>query len=116
MESMRPCLELLVPVVQQSVINFSANPARAIAVIVDAVETFGSFWTYSVPQGEYAVATMSEMGLHGNGPDSTVGNMEESRIQGVLDKMTAAGMEVTTTNASDLFTNEFIDMSIGFAE
>ena len=116
MESMRPCLELLIPVVQQSVINFSANPARAIAIIVDAVETFGSFWTYSVPQGEYAVATMSEMGLHGNGPDSTVGNMEESRIQGVLDKMTAAGMEVTTTNASDLFTNEFIDMSIGFAE
>jgi len=25
-------------------------------------------------------------------------------------------MEVATTNASDLFTNEFIDMSIGFAE
>jgi hypothetical protein len=42
--------------------------------------------------------------------------MEESRIQGVLDKMVAAGMEVATTNASDLFTNEFIDMSIGFAE
>ena len=116
MESMRPCLELLIPVVQQSVINFSANPARAIAIIVDAVETFGSFWTYSVPQGEYAVRTMTELGLHGNGPDSTIGNMEESRIQGVLDKMTAAGMEVTTTNASDLFTNEFIDMSIGFAE
>ena len=116
MEDMRACLELLIPVVQQSVVNYSANPARALAIIVDAVETFGSFWVYSIPQGEYGVATMSEMGLHGNGPDSTVGNMEESRIQGVLDKMIAAGMEVTTTNASDLFTNEFIDMSIGFAE
>jgi ABC-type branched-subunit amino acid transport system substrate-binding protein len=113
---MSPCLELLVPVVQQSVVNFSGNPARANAIIVDAVETFGSFWVYSMELGEYSVATMTELGLHGNGPDSTVGNMEESRIQGVLDKMVAAGMEVATTNASDLFTNEFIDMSIGFAE
>ena len=116
MEDMRACLELFVPVVQQSVVNFSSNPARANAIIVDAVDTFGSFWVYSMELGEYSVATMNELGLHGNGPDSTVGNMEESRIQGVLDKMVAAGMEVATTNASDLFTNEFIDMSIGFAE
>jgi len=116
MEDMRACLELFIPVVQQSVVNFAANPSRALAIIVDAVDTFGSFWVYSIPQGEYAVATASELGLHGNGPDSTIGNMEESRIQGVLDKMIAAGMDVTTTNASDLFTNEFIDMSIGFAE
>ena len=116
MEDMRACLELFVPVVQQSVVNFSSNPARANAIIVDAVDTFGSFWVYSMELGEYSVATMNELGLHGNGPDSTVGNMEESRIQGVIDKMVAAGMEVTTTNASDLFTNEFIDMSIGFAE
>ena len=116
MEDMRACLELFVPVVQQSVVNFSSNPARANAIIVDAVDTFGSFWVYSMELGEYSVATMNELGLHGNGPDSTVGNMEESRIQGVIDKMVAAGMEVTTTNASDLFTNEFIDMSIGFTE
>ncbi|MDG2352062.1 MAG: ABC transporter substrate-binding protein, partial [Acidimicrobiales bacterium] len=115
-EDMRACLELFIPVVQQSVVNFSANPARALAIIVDAVDTFGSFWVYSIPQGEFGVATATELGLHGNGPDSTIGNMEESRIQGVLDKMIAAGMDVTTTNASDLFTNEFIDMGIGFAE
>jgi ABC-type nitrate/sulfonate/bicarbonate transport system substrate-binding protein len=115
-EDMRACLELFIPVVQQSVVNFAANPSRALAIIVDAVDTFGSFWVYSIPQGEFGVAAASELGLHGNGPDSTIGNMEESRIQGVLDKMIAAGMDVTTTNANDLFTNEFIDMSIGFAE
>ena len=62
----------------------------------------------------YAVGAMNEMGLHGNGPDSIVGNMEESRIQGVLDKMDMAGMEPATRNASELFTNEFIDENIGF--
>jgi len=67
-------------------------------------------------QGTYGVETMNELGLHGNGPDSTIGNMEESRIQGVIDKMLAAGMDLATTDANDLFTNEFIDMSIGFAE
>jgi hypothetical protein len=116
MEDMRACLELFVPVVQQSVVNFSSNPSRANAIIVDAVDTFGSFWVYSMEQGTYGVETMNELGLHGNGPDSTIGNMEESRIQGVIDKMLAAGMDLATTDANDLFTNEFIDMSIGFAE
>jgi len=116
LESMRSCLELFVPVVQQSVVNYAASPDRANAMIVDAVETFGSFWTYSLPQGAWAAETMTELGLHGNGSDSTVGNMDASRIQGLIDKMAAAGMEEASMSASDLFTNEFIDMSIGFAE
>ena len=58
---------------------------------------------------------MSELGLHGNGPDSTVGNMEESRIQKVIDDVRTAGLDVPDDLvASDMFTNEFIDPSIGF--
>ena len=67
---------------------------------------------------DFSVDAQIEYGLAGNGPDNTVGNMEGYRIQELLDDMrAAAGGDVDVPAdlaASDLFTNEFIDESIGF--
>lgn len=114
LEEHRPCLEQLIPIVQQAVVDYAAEPARANAIIVDAVTQYNDFWVYNEGLAEFSVATQLELGLIGNGPDSTVGNMEESRIQGVIDKMSAAGIEIAgNVQASDIFTNEFIDETIG---
>ena len=43
---------------------------------MDAVEQFDSFWVYSPELAEYSVATQLELGLVGNGPDSTLGNVD----------------------------------------
>ena len=52
----------------------------------------------------------------GNGPDGTLGNMDEARIQGVIDQIRDAGLEVPEDLvAADIFTNEFIDESIGMS-
>lgn len=61
------------------------------------------------------MATQQELGLVGNGPDDTLGNMEEERIQTVIDQIRDdAGLTVPEDlAASDLFTNEFVDPSIG---
>ena len=115
LENLRPCLEKFIPIVQQSVVDFSSDPARAIGVIVDTVETFNDSWTYGEGIAEYSVATMSELGLHGNGPDDTVGNMEAERIQKIIDQGRDAGLAIPEDLvADDMFTNEFIDPSIGF--
>ena len=115
LEELRPCLEKFIPIVQQSVVDFSADPARANAVIIDAVETFDAGWVYNEGVAEYAVATMTELGLHGNGPDDTIGNLDEARIQKVIDDARLAGLDVPDDLvAADMFTNEFIDTTIGF--
>jgi hypothetical protein len=114
LEALRPCLELLVPVVQRSAVDFVADPARTNAAIVDIVEQYDTFWTYTPELAEYSVATQLELGLTGNGPDSTIGNMDEARIETVLQQVRDAGLEVPEDLvAADLFTNEFIDESIG---
>ena len=115
LEELRPCLERFVPIVQQSVIDFADDSARANAIIVDAVETIDSFWEYPPALAEFSVQAQKDLGLIGNGPDSTVGNMDESRIADVIAKIAAAGFDVDPSlEPGDIITNEFIDESIGF--
>ena len=114
-EALAPCLELFVPVAQQAIVDFAEAPDRANAIIIDAVATFDSFWVYDEGVAAYAVETMNELGLHGNGPDDIVGNMDEARIQTVIDNARIAGVDVPEDLvAADMFTNEFVDESIGF--
>jgi len=114
-EALAPCLELFVPVAQQAIVDFAEAPDRANAIIIDAVATFDSFWVYDEGVATYAVNTMNELGLHGNGPDDIVGNMDEARIQTVIDNARLAGVDVPDDLvAADMFTNEFVDESIGF--
>lgn len=114
LEELSPCLEAFVPVVQQAAIDYVNAPDRANAIIIDAVEQYDDFWTYDQGVADYSVATQKELGLVGNGPDDTLGNMEEARIQGVIDLIRDAGLDVPEDLvATDLFTNEFIDESIG---
>jgi hypothetical protein len=113
-DALGPCLEQFVPIAQQAVVDFAAAPDRANAIIIDAVATFDSFWVYDEGVANYAVETMNELGLHGNGPDDIVGNMDEARIQTVIDNARTAGVDVPDDLvAADMFTNEFIDESIG---
>ncbi|MBA3286860.1 MAG: ABC transporter substrate-binding protein [Acidimicrobiia bacterium] len=115
LEELRPCLEAFVPIVQQAQVDFVNAPDRANAIIIDAVDRYGDSWQYDEALAEYSVATQKELGLVGNGPDDTLGNMDEDRIQRVIDQIRDdAGLNVPDDLvAADLFTNEFIDPDIG---
>jgi hypothetical protein len=114
LEELRPCLEQLVPIVQQAVVDYVADPARANAIIVDAVEQYQDFWVYSPGLADYSIGAQVELGLVGNGPDDIVGNLDPARVQAVIDKMTAAGLDINEgLQAADIGTNEFINESIG---
>ena len=115
LEELGPCLERFVPIVQQSAIDFINDPARANAIIIDAVAQYDDFWVYDQGLADYSVETQRELGLVGNGADETLGNMDGERIQTVIDQMRDdAGLEVPDDLvAEDLFTNEFIDPAIG---
>ena len=114
MEELRPCLERLVPIIQQAAVDFNADPARANAIIVDAVERYEDFWVYPPDLAEFSHSAKREFGLIGDGGDGIVGNMVPERIAKVLDDMRAAGMDIDSDLTADqLFTNEFIDPNIG---
>ncbi len=115
LEELRPCLEAFVPIVQQSAVDFVNDPAAANAIIIDAVDQYDDFWVYDQGLADYSVQTQKELGLVGNGSDDTLGNMDEARIQTVIDQIRDdAGLDVPADLvAADVFTNEFIDPNIG---
>ena len=112
--SLDSCLRSLVPVIQRAVVSYIDDPATTNALIVDAVETFNTFWVYGEGIAAYSVETQRELGLVGNGNNSTVGDMDQNRIQGVINLMGNAGIDTSGITTSDIFTNEYIDESIGF--
>ena len=112
--SLDSCLKDLVPIIQRAVVSFSSNPDNTNALIVDVVESFNSSWVYGKDIANYSVNTQSELGLVGNGTNDIVGDMDQDRVQEVIDLMEKAGINTKKIGPSDIFTNEYIDESIGF--
>ena len=112
--SLDSCLKDLVPIIQRAVVSFSSNPDNTNALIVDVVESFNSSWVYGEEIANYSVNTQSELGLVGNGTNDVVGDMDQDRVQEVIDLMEKAGINTKKIGPADIFTNEYIDESIGF--
>ena len=114
LESLRPCLEAFVPVVQRSAVEFVTDPARANAAIVDIVEQYDTFWVYTPELAEFSVQTQAELGITGNGADEVIGNLDAARVETLLQQVRDAGLEVPDElEATALYTNEFIDDTVG---
>jgi len=113
-EALAPCLKKFVPIVQQAAIDYSEDGARANAIIIDAVAKYADVWVYGEGVAAFSQQTQKELGLIGNGPDETLGNFDMDRANKVLQQMKDAGLEVPAElKAEDIYTNEFIDSSIG---
>jgi hypothetical protein len=118
LEANAACLEQLVPVLQRAAVDYLASPEAADKVILDAVEQYNTGWVYSQRNAEYAVQTMTELGLVGNGPNGTIGDFDPARVERVIAVTTPIFNEQGTPPAEGLtpealFTNEFIDTSVG---
>jgi hypothetical protein len=113
LEELRPCLELLVPIIQQASVDSLNNPERTRAMIVDAVIQMDDFWVYGEGVATYAIETMRDLELVSNGPDATIGNFDTDRVQAVIDQMITVDLAPAELTADDIISNEFIDESIG---
>ncbi|QWT22803.1 ABC transporter substrate-binding protein [Subtercola sp. PAMC28395] len=112
------CLTKLVPVLQQAEVDYFKDPAAVNKLILDLVTQFNTGWVYSQGMADYSVKTQVDTGLVGNGDNSTLGDMDTARVQKIIDLDTpiyAAGGKAVKTGltAADIFTNQFIDTSIG---
>jgi hypothetical protein len=114
-----PCLNKLVPLVQRAQIDFLNNPDRTNAFIIKLVKQYKTFWTYSPGLADYAISKMRQDFIN-NGADRTLGNFDTGRVQRMIDIVTPIliGQRQPPRpglQPQDLFTNEFIDPSIGVA-
>jgi hypothetical protein len=114
-----PCLKKLVPVLQRADVDYLKSPATANKLIVDLVTAYNNGWVYDAKVADFGVAQMKKLKIASNGSNAYVGDMDEARIQKVIDidtpLFTATGSAPKAgIKATDLFTNEFLDTSIGF--
>ncbi|NII51579.1 ABC transporter substrate-binding protein [Frigoribacterium endophyticum] len=121
LEELSPCLEKLVPVLQQADVDYFASPEATNEKIVDLVEQYDTGWVYDADVAAYAVKQMKALGIATDGDNGYVGDMDEERMQKVIDLDTeifeAQGSTLKEGLApSDLYTNEFLDdsISLGF--
>ncbi|HWR84927.1 MAG TPA: ABC transporter substrate-binding protein, partial [Rhodoglobus sp.] len=119
-EEYADCLTELVPVLQQAEIDYYDGTLKdsTNALVIELVEAFDTGWVYSEGVAEYSYETQLADGIISNGPDDTLGNFDEARVAELFDIVTPIfaeqGIEVAEgLTPEDLYTNEFVDASLG---
>jgi hypothetical protein len=118
LESLDACLTKLVPVMQQAEVDFYADPAPVVDLILDAVDAYDNGIVYTRGAAEFGVSSVIEDGLVSNGDNAAIGDFDPERMQRMLDLVTgiaaASGAEIAPgLTADDLYTNTYIDPAIG---
>ncbi len=119
LKTLSPCLEKLVPVLQQADVDYLKSPSATNKLITDLVTQYNNGWVYDEGVADFAVKQMKDLKIASNGSNAYVGDMETDRLQKVIDIDTKIFQAQNVTmkadlKPSDIATNEFLDTSIGF--
>lgn len=115
-EAASSCLAALVPIIQQSAVDFQNDPVATNAAILQAVVDLDSFWQLSEDSVAATVVAMDELGIVANGPNDTLGDFDLARVDEIISIIgeNVPSIEVPEgLSAEDLVTNDYIDPSIG---
>jgi hypothetical protein len=117
-QKLAPCLRKLVPILQQSIVDFMTRPAPTTATTLSILGRYKTFYTDSPARSAHAVTVMREQALVGNGTNSTIGDFDTARVQKIIsnDVPIYASQHRPVKNGlkpEDIATNEFIDSAIG---
>ncbi len=112
----RACLAAFVPLVQRSIVDFQQDPTTTNELLVEIVDDLDGFWKLT---DDGVLATVIEMGsseIVGNGSNTTVGDFDIGRVDGVLTLLREQVESIDVPpdlEADDLVTNDYIDPDIG---
>lgn len=108
------CLKILIPALQQALVDFLSNPEPAIARIVDTTRQFNTTWNYSPDQARAAIEIMVTDRLADNGTDNVLGSFDLQRVSDLLAAFRRAIPNVVSSDvtAKQIVTNEYLDTSI----
>jgi hypothetical protein len=112
------CLKKVVPMVQQAIVNYARNPEPTNAALLRLSEALKVPVPLTSAGNAFAVKTMLADKIISNGPNDTVGDFDEARVQRVIDDQLAPifaerGKPIKAgLKAEQIHTNRFIDPSI----
>jgi hypothetical protein len=117
LDSLRPCLQKLVPIMQQSQIDYLKNPGPTNALITDLVNQYQTGWTYSEGVAAFSAKEQVDGKFVTNDPASGVfGQFDPARMKQIVDTfgpiLQKAGTIQAIPDPNTLFTNDFIDKNI----
>jgi hypothetical protein len=112
------CLQRLVPILQQSTVDYARDPGPTNAAIVRMVKDEDAAQDYTKARADYAAAEMKRLAVIGNGSNRTLGDFDMARVQQVIDVVgpifARAGKPIPSgLRRQDVATNGFIDPNIG---
>lgn len=113
------CLKRLVPLLQQSVVDYIADPKPMNDTMDRLATDFNSPSPPDPKLDEFAVEQMTKLGIVANGADGALGAFDMERVAEMID-LTSPVFEAQKSRTYDpalapeaLATNEFIDKGIG---
>lgn len=117
LQEMSPCLAKLVPIIQQSGVDYAGSPDRVNGTIVDVITQDPTYSPYSRAEADYSARLLVDKGLLANEDNGSFGVYDQARIQRNLDDLRPVladtGNRVpASTTAQQLFTNQFSDPAI----
>jgi len=116
-QRLAPCLQRLVPILQQSTVDFMADPDPVIRTILSIIGRTRQAYTDSTARSEQAVRVMRDDGLVTDGKTAVLGDFDPSRVRRLItiDVPIFAGQHKPLKpglTADDIATNEFLDPTI----
>ncbi|MFB7716557.1 ABC transporter substrate-binding protein [Nocardia sp. NPDC056100] len=118
LDKLRPCLQKLVPMLQQAQIDYATNPEPTNQALLRISQTIPDGPPISAAGNTDSVKVQLAEKIIGNGPDDTLGNFDTARVDRAIAQIApilkARSQPVPDgLKASDLVTNEFIDTAKG---
>lgn len=111
------CLKKLVPIIQRSQADFVKNSASTVDLIIKVNDAYKGY-PYSAGLARFSVDQQLKLGIVSSGPNGTLGDFDEARVAKVISivKPIYDGQRKAVKGGlvpADLYTNEFIDQSVG---
>jgi hypothetical protein len=115
------CLKALVPMIQQAIVNYAANPGPVNAALIKYSQEVKSPTVLSQGLNDYTNQVMKSDGILVNGTAGMAGSFDIARVTGLISHMrtVAKNQHITLKaglSANDLVTNQFLDPSIKIAK
>jgi hypothetical protein len=120
-EESAECLAALVPIFQQSLVDYVTNPEPMNERFVEIVTELDTFWTLTPGGNADAVQRMLDLDLVSDAGNSTIGDFDCDRVDGLIEKLRpvfeASGITIPADTACDqVVTNEFLDPSLSLGQ
>ena len=120
LEEFSPCLQKLVPIIQQSGVDYIGAPDATNDVIVDVVSQDQTYSPYSDGEAAFSADLLRDQGLLANEDNGSFGVYDETRtarnVADLAPVLASSGNQVPADmTAKQMFTNRFTDPAISIS-